>query len=92
MSSAHTVVPIHLPDEMRRRLDRASGKTRRTRDEIVEEALARHLDALEKPVGELNARERIDGVLALAGSGVPDTGPLTPDEIDARVRWLRGDD
>jgi predicted DNA-binding protein len=73
---------LRLPPEIRKRLDHATEMTRRSRSQIVQIALERHLDdiAADAPVARTASR------------GARSGQRRTTEEIDAHIRWLRDND
>jgi predicted DNA-binding protein len=88
---ASTTLSLRIPVEMRERLDRATLTTRRSRNQIVRMALEHHLDRI---AGESrpSSAEVVRRIRAFAGAGAPASGGRSAEEIDAHIRWLRGDD
>jgi predicted DNA-binding protein len=89
MPGSSPTISLRLPRESRERLDRATAKTRRSRSFLMQRALERHLDEIEREETPAPVRRRQSTVLALAGAGVPQSGPRSPEEIDRHIRWLR---
>jgi hypothetical protein len=81
-----------LTKEARERLDKAAVRSRRSRAYIVQEALDRHLDEIEREETPAPKKSRFATILSLAGAGIGKDGPRSKEEIDAHIRWLRGDD
>jgi RHH-type transcriptional regulator, rel operon repressor / antitoxin RelB len=82
---------LRLPAELRAKLDEAARVSRRSRSQIVQMALEHHLDrnaAESRP----SAAEAVRRIKAFAGAVVPASGRRTAEDIDAHIRWLRGDD
>jgi hypothetical protein len=62
---------------------------RSLRAAIIRQALERHLVVLDcEPTPP---RRQLPTLLSLAGAGVADSGPRSAEEIDAHIRWLRGE-
>lgn len=88
---ASTTLSLRIPVEMRERLDRATVATRRSRNQIVRMALEQHLDRIaggNRP----STAEAVRRIRSFAGAGAPASGARSAAEIDAEMRWLRGDD
>lgn len=86
---ATTTLSLRIPQDMRERLDQATRKTRRSRSQIVQMALERHLDqvaAAEKIVASDSPTALIR---SLAGAGASTSTFRSAEEIDAHIRWLR---
>jgi uncharacterized protein (DUF1778 family) len=91
-SSASPTFSLRLPKEARERLDRATQRTRRSRSFLVVEALDRYLDEIEREQRVERSPARFSRLMALEGVGRRADGPRTSEDIDAHIRWLRGDD
>jgi predicted DNA-binding protein len=89
ISSVSPIISLRLPKEARERLDRAAAKMRRSRSFLMQRALERHLDEIEREEAQPPARRRLSTILELGGAGVPASGPRSAEEIDAHLRWLR---
>jgi predicted DNA-binding protein len=89
MTVLSPTVSLRLPPAARERLDRATAKTRRSRSFIMQRALERHLDEIEREEAQTPVKRRLSTVLSLGGAGVPKAGPRNASEIDAHIRWLR---
>jgi predicted transcriptional regulator len=90
--SATPTISLRLPKNARERLDKVAAKSRRSRSYIIQAALERHLDEIEREEAEKPKKGRLSGILGLAGAGTVLNGPRSAEEIDAHIRWLRGDD
>jgi RHH-type rel operon transcriptional repressor/antitoxin RelB len=91
MASTSTL-SLRLTKEARERLDKAAARSRRSRAYIVQEALERHLDEIEREETPAPKKSRFAAILSLAGAGAALNGPRTKEDIDNDIRWLRGDD
>lgn len=89
MSALSSTISIRLPPAARNRLDSATVRTRRSRSFLMQKALERHLDEIEREEAQAPGKRRLATILSLGGAGVGDTGPRTQDEIDKHIRWLR---
>jgi metal-responsive CopG/Arc/MetJ family transcriptional regulator len=83
---------IRIPAPTRKKLDRVSAKTGRSRSNIVLLALERHLDELERQEATKPGAKRFSTLLSLAGAGAARNGPRDAEEILATSRWLRDND
>ena len=90
MASTSTL-SLRLPNETRQRLDRAAEKSRRSRSYIIQRALELHLDEVAKEEVVPEKPGFYDRLLKFAGAGAVNGG-RSKEEIDAHIRWLRGDD
>ena len=89
MAVSSSTISIRLPPEARARLDRAKIKTRRSRSFLMQTALERHLDEIEREEAREAPRRRLTTLLSLAGAGADDKTPRSAEEIDQHIRWLR---
>jgi RHH-type transcriptional regulator, rel operon repressor / antitoxin RelB len=94
MKQAPKTLPtsVRLTDETRRILDDAARQTRRSRSYLVEETLKQYLPRIVQKEGRASPEERIRRLKELQGIGARLLGPQTIEEIDARIREIRGDD
>lgn len=92
MPQPSPTVSIRLSEADRSRLDRAMKQTRRSRSFLMKEALDRHLAEIVQEQMPAAQKDKLSRLLALAGSGVNPDKPRTVEEIDAHIRWLRGDE
>jgi predicted DNA-binding protein len=83
---------LRLPPEIRKRLDHATEMTRRSRSQIVQIALERHLDDIAADAPVARTASRTARIRALAGAGARSGQRRTTEEIDAHIRWLRDND
>jgi hypothetical protein len=91
MASSPTL-SLRLPNETRARLDRIAEQSRRSRSYIILRALERHLDDVAKEEMPTNRSGFYPSLLKFAGAGAKLSGGRSKEEIDAEIRWLRGDD
>ena len=89
MTAHSPIVSLRLPAAARERLDRAAAKTRRSRSYIMQRALEKHLEEIEREDAPTPVKRPLATVLSLGGAGVPTAGPRSASEIDAHIRWLR---
>lgn len=80
-------ISVRLSLEVRERLDRAALRMKRSRSFLVQEALVRHLDDVEKVAVRSSRLERLR---SLKGAGARIYGPLSAEQIDADIREFRG--
>ncbi len=92
MNAHSPTISIRLPEEQRASLDRATKLTRRSRSFLVKEALERHLNDILREQTPEPPKRRLTHLLSLAGDGTSKDHVRTAEEIDAHIRWLRGDD
>ncbi|CAN7515611.1 ribbon-helix-helix domain-containing protein [Rhizobium sp. LjRoot254] len=88
--SSSTMVTARIPEALVEKLDEAARKLGRSRSWIVKEALERHLAQEPKSVTP-RTNERRD-IMSFAGAGIKLSNRRTDEEIDAEIRWLRGND
>jgi hypothetical protein len=88
MMTGSPTISLRLPAEARKRLDRATVTTRRSRSFLMQRALERHLDEIEREEAVPNGK-RLSVILSLGGKGVTPNGGRSFEEIDAHIRWLR---
>jgi predicted DNA-binding protein len=88
MTAASPTISLRLPQEARDRLDRATIKTRRSRSFLMQRALEKHLDDIEREETAAPMK-RLSVVLGLAGAGASPSAQRSTEEIDAHIRWLR---
>jgi predicted DNA-binding protein len=93
MSEAAPIISFRLPKQHLTRLDALSALTRRSRSFLVKDAVARYIDEV-MPEGSTHEapKRRLTRLLALAGSGASSDHVRSSEEIDAHMRWLRGDE
>lgn len=89
---ATPTVSIRLTLKAKERLDKATARTRRSRSFLMAEALERHLDEIEREEAQAAPKRRLETLRSLAGAGRPANGPRSAEDIDAHIRWLRGDE
>jgi predicted DNA-binding protein len=88
MPTASSTISLRLPKAERERLDRATQNTRRSRSFLMQRALERHLDEIEREEFTAPVR-RLSVVLALGGAGTSAGAPRGSEDIDAHIRWIR---
>ncbi|MGL5113770.1 MAG: ribbon-helix-helix protein, CopG family [Beijerinckiaceae bacterium] len=91
-STPSPTISLRLPTEARERLDRVARRTRRSRSFLMQEALSRHLDAIEREQQSEDPKLRLERLMKFAGVGKALGQARTVEDIDAHIRWLRGDD
>lgn len=94
MSQAHdATLSLRVPADIKKRLERAASRTRRSRAVLTITALEKYLDDIEREEED----KRRQGLAVIAsrfrGLGAKLQGKgLSAEEIDARRREQRGDD
>jgi predicted transcriptional regulator len=91
MASSPTL-SLRLPNETRERLDRVAERSRRSRSYIIQRALELHLDDVAREEAPFRQAGFYSSLLKFAGAGARLNGGRSKEEIDADIRWLRGDD
>ena len=91
MTQASPTISIRLPESSRVLLDKAAKQTRRSRSFLMKEALDRHLAEIVQEQTPSASKSKLTKLLSMAGSGVNPDKPRSIEEIDAHIRWLRGD-
>jgi hypothetical protein len=92
MSASSPTISIRLPEAARLSLDNATKLTRRSRSFLMKEALERHLaDIVQEQTGG-GSKSRATTLLNFAGAGAKLGMTRSREEIDAHIRWLRGDE
>jgi len=88
--SSPKMVTARLPEVLVEKLDEAARKVGRSRSWIIREALEAYLSASGK--AEI-AKGGVRGdIMSFAGAGVKISNRRSAAEIDAEIRWLRGND
>ena len=90
--ASDATLSLRVPQHVRDRLDRAARKTRRPLSYLMQRALERHLDDIEREESGAASPGRYAGLLAMQGAAIGADGPPTSQEIDDYIRWLRDDD
>ncbi len=91
MPVSSPTISLRLPHKARERLDRATVTTRRSRSFLMQRALEKHLDEIEREELVEPVR-RLTTVLALEGAGAATNARRSIAEIDEHIRWLRDND
>jgi predicted transcriptional regulator len=89
MTTPSPTISIRLPAAARRRLDKATKLTRRSRSFLMQEALERHLAAIVSEETGTPQKPGLASLLALGGRGASVSTPRSAQEIDDHIRWLR---
>ena len=92
VNNASPTISLRLSDEVRERLDSLAARTRRSRSFLMQEALARYLDEIEREQTVPLQRRSLSKVFSMAGAGADARHPRSAEEINKHIRWLRGDD
>ena len=88
--SSPKMVTARIPEALVEKLDEAARKLGRSRSWIIKEALEAYLSSSRKP--EI-AKGGVRGdIMSFAGVGVKNSNRRSAEEIDAEIRWLRGND
>jgi Arc/MetJ-type ribon-helix-helix transcriptional regulator len=92
MAAASPTISLRLPAEYRAKLDKLTETTRRSRSFLVKDALERYFSEM-LPDDQNGAipKRRLTTLLALGGDGTSKHHVRSREEIDAHIRWLRGD-
>jgi predicted transcriptional regulator len=88
--SSSKMVTARLPEALVEKLDELARKLGRSRSWIVKEALEAYLSPSEKTDAVKTAGPR--DIMSFAGAGVKISNRRSAEEIDAEIRWLRGND
>lgn len=88
---ADSALSVRLPKATRERLDRAAASQRRSRSQVVIDALEKHLREVEA-AQEAPAKRRYQTLLSFPRPDRDSIPPRTPEEVLAEIRWLRGRD
>ena len=92
MPAPSPTISLRLKPASRERLDRVTEKTHRSRSYIMQVALDRHLDDIEREEASLTKKGHLSTLLSLAGSGYNPAAPRTALEIAEYTNWLRGNE
>ena len=93
VSEAAPIISFRLPKLQQTRLEKLATLTRRSRSFLVKDAVGRYLDeVMPEGVAPEAPKRRLTRLLALAGTGASGDRVRSSEEIDAHMRWLRGDD
>lgn len=84
MARVSSMVISHLPKDLVEKLDQFAHAARRSRSWVIRSALEHYL--------ENQPSNMPDGLMRYAGAGVALSKRRTTEEVDAEIRWLRGDD
>ncbi|MDB5555730.1 MAG: Ribbon-helix-helix protein copG family [Rhizobium sp.] len=88
--SSPKMVTTRLPEALVEKLDDVARKLGRSRSWIVREALERYL--AQEPKGVAPQANKRGDIMAFAGAGIKLSNRRSAEEIDAEIRWLRGND
>jgi predicted transcriptional regulator len=92
MTEAAPTISIRLPEASRKSLDKAVKVTRRSRSFLMKEALDRHLADIVREQAGAAVKPRLQTLLGMAGAGAGKTRKRSARDIDAHIRWLRGNE
>jgi predicted DNA-binding protein len=92
MAASDTTISVRLPLETRNALDRAAKSTRRSRAFLIKEALDKHLGALESDARAGQRHRRLALLKDLTSAGDRAGRKRSGAEIDAMIRFIRGDE
>jgi len=97
MKTVQTLPPtsVRLTESTRRILTDAARRTHRSQSYLVEAALKQYLPQIaedETQTATDASRTRLQRIMTLAGSGATESGFRSVEEVDAHIRWLRGNE
>jgi predicted transcriptional regulator len=93
MQPKSSTITVRLSESIRRRLDVAAARQRRSRSFLIKEAIEQHLASLEHTAeSAAQSPPTLSNFLAMRGAAHGLSLPRTKEEIDAHIRWLRDDD
>ena len=90
MPDDYPSVSVRLPADLIKALDDIAQRRNRSRSEIVKDVLQKHLERDYE--GEAERKARLDRFIKFAGAGAQYSTYKSAGEIDATIRYLRGDD
>ena len=90
MPDDYPSVSVRLSPELMKALDDLARRQKRSRSAIVKEVLQKHL--LEDYDAPAKRKERLEGLMKFAGIGAELSTYKSAEEVDATIRYLRGDD
>jgi predicted transcriptional regulator len=89
----HTeTITLRLPKDIRERLDKAATQTKRSRSDLIRQALEQQLGRILDEDYRREHRTKMERLLAMAGSGAKYSTYKSADEVIATIREFRGDD
>jgi predicted DNA-binding protein len=91
-SMKSSTLSVRISDDLRNRLDRATVRTSRTRNQIVKMALEKHLDRIVSEELAQPQSSSIERLMSFKGKGATPSSFRSGEEVDAYIRRLRGDD
>lgn len=97
MKTVQTPPPtsVRLTEGTRRILTDAARRTHRSQSYLVEAALKQYLPQIAEDETQAaidTRRNRFERLLALGGSGAKESSYRSIEEVDAHIRWLRGNE
>ena len=90
MTESNQTISIRLPAKTREKLDLAAKRTRRSRSFLMQAALERHLSEIIDEQESGYRRNSLKKLLDFAQAGSRPNPPRSAEEIEAHIRWLRG--
>ncbi len=90
MATHNPPISIRLPLKALQRLDRASKTTRRSRSFLMQEALSRYLDDVAAEATAQPRKSALPRLIAFGQSRADRRHGRSATEIEAHIRWLRG--
>jgi predicted transcriptional regulator len=91
-SMKSSTLSVRISDDLRNRLDRATVRTSRSRNQIVKMALEKHLDRIISEESAEPQSNSIERLMSFKGKGATSSSFRSGEEVDAYIRRLRGDD
>ena len=94
MASAQSVtLSLRIPEELKKRLEKAAARTHRSRAYLTVAALEKHLDEVENDELKSSAPGVYDLAMRYRGAAAKIIGKTrSAEEIDAMIREMRDDD
>jgi predicted transcriptional regulator len=85
-------ITLRITKSMEMELDRIAREQKRSRSYVMKEAFAHYVSSEKPQIKAARKPFNLEHFLKFAGSGVTPGTERTVEEIDADIRWLRGDD
>jgi predicted DNA-binding protein len=86
-----STISVRISDDLRKRLDQATVRTSRSRNQIVKLALEGHLDRLASETSAQSSSKSVERLMSFKGKGATSSSFRNGEEVDAYIRRLRGD-